>query len=351
MCFCALYTLFLFLLPCTNVLVIGGPRWLVVRSETISAMDTMMTSLDLETVVDDEVDTKENADPEKNAADSGKAAAPAAAAASQNKAEKLLVAGAKKPAGVNPRKPRKVQTKKAPPTPAEVRRKEEADAAKKHEQGVKSITAVTKMSTRLVARRRALSQVEMQTNWIAKAVFSAAARKGPLALNLLGCNVNNSAAIRLATTLATSDIKSLNLTFNQIGDVGAKAIARALKATPALEELGLGSNLITDHGASDIAAGLEDEKSCLTFLNMSGNMIGDRGAAALGEMLEVNASLVEVCLDSNFIGVEGKDALSDGMYNNTSQSLEFVSLAGNVRSGLLYKQRDNSLVTRIIWKT
>ena len=35
---------------------------MVVRSETISAMDTMMTSLDLETVVDDEVDTKENAD-------------------------------------------------------------------------------------------------------------------------------------------------------------------------------------------------------------------------------------------------------------------------------------------------
>ena len=80
-------------------------------------------------------------------------------------------------------------------------------------------------------------------------------------------------------------------------------------------------------------------------------MIGDRGAAALGEMLEVNASLVEICLDSNFIGVGGKDALADGMYNNVSQSLEFVSLAGNVRSGLLYKQRENSLVTRIIWKT
>ena len=64
--------------------------------------------------------------------------------------------------------------------------------------------------------------------------------------------------------------------------MGANAIARALKATPALTELGLGSNLITDHGAVNLATALKDERSCLTFLNLSGNMIGDRGAAALG---------------------------------------------------------------------
>lgn len=87
----------------------------------------------------------------------------------------------------------------------------------------------------------------------------------------------------------------------------------------------------------------------------------------------MNPSLVEICLDSNFIGVKGKDALTAGtpdsfhifvwqvrvwradsvpiagMYNNASQSLEFVSLAGNVRSGLIYKLHE-SLVTRIVWK-
>ena len=74
----------------------------------------------------------------------------------------------------------------------------------------------------------------------------------------------------------------LNLTFNHIGDVGARAIAKALVATPALNELGLGSNLITDHGTTDLANALKDKSSCLTFLNLSGNMIGDRGATALG---------------------------------------------------------------------
>lgn len=240
-------------------------------------------------------------------------------------------------------------------TPAEIQLAEEAAAKVQHVQGVKQLTAVTKMSTRLVARRRALTQVEMQTNWIAKAVFSAASRAGPLSLNLLGCDVNNSAAIRLATTLATSNIKTLNLTFNRIGDVGVKAIAKALIATPALNELGLGSNLITDHGAAELAKALQHQSSCVTFLNVSGNMIGNCGAAALGvhyvsscvsvasaptlfflapcgndraflfnfvltaivlssvqTMLEVNPSLVEICLDSNYIGLEGKDALMDG---------------------------------------
>ncbi len=167
-------------------------------------------------------------------------------------------------------------------SPAERRKAEEAAALEKQALGVTQATAVTKMSTRLLSRRRALSRVEKQTNWIAKAVHSAASRKGPLILNLPGCNVNNSAAIRLATTLATSDIRVLNLTFNHIGDVGAKAFARALQATPALAELGLSSNLITDYGAADLAAALKDERSCLTFLNLSGNMIGDRGATALG---------------------------------------------------------------------
>ena len=35
-------------------------------------------------------------------------------------------------------------------------------------------------------------------------------------------------------------------------------------------------------------------------------------------MLEENASLVEVCLDSNYIGLGGKDALAEALANNQS---------------------------------
>lgn len=47
-------------------------------------------------------------------------------------------------------------------------------------------------------------------------------------------------------------------------------------------------------------------------------MIGNDGAVLLAAMLEENASLVEVCLDSNYIGLGGKDALAEALANNKS---------------------------------
>ena len=81
----------------------------------------------------------------------------------------------------------------------------------------------------------------------------------------------------------------------------------------------------------------------MSFLNPS--------CVGQGEMLEVNRSLVELCLDSNYISSEGKHALADGMDSSSSTVLQFVSLAGNLRSGVLYKQRESPVVHRVVWKT
>ena len=62
---------------------------------------------------------------------------------------------------------------------------------------------------------------------------------------------------------------------------GAPAFFWQALQVAGLTELGLGSNLITDHGALALAQALEDEDATLTFLNLGGNMIGDRGAFAL----------------------------------------------------------------------
>ena len=40
------------------------------------------------------------------------------------------------------------------------------------------LVGTAKASARLLSRRRALSHIEMRTNWIAKAIFAAAAREG-----------------------------------------------------------------------------------------------------------------------------------------------------------------------------
>ena len=52
--------------------------------------------------------------------------------------------------------------KKIPMTPAEKKRAAEEQAVKNAESGALKVSATVKMSTRLLARRRALSQVEMQ---------------------------------------------------------------------------------------------------------------------------------------------------------------------------------------------
>ena len=197
--------------------------------------------------------------------------------------------GAVAPTAWGPTRPgAKPKADKKPPnkrgrklTPREKKKAEEEAAAAAQAQGALAVQATMKYGSKLIRRRRQLSKMEEKTNWIAKAVFSAASRKGATPLNLLGSDVDDAAAIRLATTMATSSIQILNLTFNQIGDVGARAIAGAMQATPSLTELGLGSNLITDHGALALAQALEDEDATLTFLNLGGNMIGDRGAFAL----------------------------------------------------------------------
>jgi Leucine-rich repeat (LRR) protein len=186
-----------------------------------------------------------------------------------------------------------------------------------------------------------------------------------LQINLPGCGVNDQAAVRLATTLAGTDISTLNLTFNQIGttkpdllrhshsshrtlsqnagqaillrdhssrvryillsvctlasgDIGTRAISKCLRHVPRLRELTLSSNLITDIGATALAQALADPSSGLVLLDLSGNMIGNDGAVLLAAMLEENASLVEVCLDSNYIGLGGKDALAEALANNKS---------------------------------
>ena len=78
----------------------------------------------------------------------------------------------------------------------------------------------------------------------------------------------------------------LGLGDNNIGDVGATAIANALAVNASLTTLILNENNIRPSGATAIAKALEVNAS-LTDLRLYHNQIGDAGATALG-----NARLV-----------------------------------------------------------
>ncbi|KAJ3216732.1 Leucine-rich repeat-containing protein 71 [Dinochytrium kinnereticum] len=81
-----------------------------------------------------------------------------------------------------------------------------------------------------------------------------------------------------------SSLKTLSLRMNKIGDIGAKAIAGALKTNRVLMNLNLWGNAIGREGAGDLAEALKFNQS-LSYLSLGRNPVGDEGAAALGKVL------------------------------------------------------------------
>jgi Ran GTPase-activating protein (RanGAP) involved in mRNA processing and transport len=107
-----------------------------------------------------------------------------------------------------------------------------------------------------------------------------------------------------------------------------------------------------ESGVLCVQAALADEHSSVRTVSLAGNMIGNKGAGALANAMYVNRSLVEICLDSNFIASPGRNALKDAMAGTDSPRLEFVSLAGNTVSGLLFREFNpkNPCNNRVAWK-
>jgi Ran GTPase-activating protein (RanGAP) involved in mRNA processing and transport len=97
---------------------------------------------------------------------------------------------------------------------------------------------------------------------------------------------------------ATPRLRELDLSFNTIGDSGAKAIAAALPHAPQVERLDLSDNRIGDAGAAALANALLRSPS-VAWLNLHTNLIGDQGALALANVLPRATQLLWLNLHSN----------------------------------------------------
>ncbi|CAF4548334.1 unnamed protein product, partial [Rotaria socialis] len=82
-------------------------------------------------------------------------------------------------------------------------------------------------------------------------------------------------------------ITRLDLYANQIGDIGARFVADAVRINTTLKELRLYNNKIGDVGTQYLAAALTTNQT-LTLLGLDTNQIGDSGAQYLGEALKTN---------------------------------------------------------------
>ncbi|MCX4084637.1 hypothetical protein N7281_07430 [Rickettsia hoogstraalii] len=107
----------------------------------------------------------------------------------------------------------------------------------------------------------------------------------------------------------------LNFRYTNLGDVGAKLIAEAIRFNNSIAHLDLGYNNIGNAGIREIAVVLKFNNS-ITYLNLSGNKIDETGIKELSESLKFNNSITYLNLYGNDIGVEESKLIKSYLERN-----------------------------------
>ncbi|KAM8938497.1 dynein regulatory complex subunit 5 isoform 1-T2 [Lycaon pictus] len=128
-----------------------------------------------------------------------------------------------------------------------------------------------------------------------------------------------------ATIKACHTLKTFRLTRSKVDDDKARILIRSLLDHPALEELDLSHNLIGDRGARAAAKLLSH--SHLRVLTLANNQVRAPGAQSLAHALAHNTNLISLNLRLNCIEDEGGQALAHAL--QTNKCLTTLHLGGN----------------------
>uniref|UniRef100_A0A8C5CA18 NACHT domain-containing protein n=1 Tax=Gadus morhua TaxID=8049 RepID=A0A8C5CA18_GADMO len=121
----------------------------------------------------------------------------------------------------------------------------------------------------------------------------------------------------LGSLLSAKDcqVQKISLADNSIGNLGAKALSRALLVNRTLTALDLRSNNIGAKGARFLAEALKMNQA-LVSINFQNNAIGEEGTRALADVLLVNRKLVSLNLRENSVGVVGARNMAAALREN-----------------------------------
>jgi len=123
------------------------------------------------------------------------------------------------------------------------------------------------------------------------------------------------AAVALARVFSSSTPEALcvvDFGFNQIC-TGVPALATALCAIKTLHTINLAGNQLRDSGAAAVARAVQSGAARLRSLDLSSNSIGDLGATSLKGLLEGHHTLQKLNLNRNTIGNDGAWQLMMGI--------------------------------------
>ena len=114
----------------------------------------------------------------------------------------------------------------------------------------------------------------------------------------------------------------LNLSKNRIGCNGITAIAKAIQVNVSLQKFNISSCKVADDGAAAISDSLK-HNDLLQELNLSQNNISSSGAEKIAEAIQMNVTLQKLDISYNRISDDGAAAISDALkYNNSLQVLD-----------------------------
>jgi len=150
-------------------------------------------------------------------------------------------------------------------------------------------------------------------------------------LNLHNNSIGNEGAMALAEALRFAQkLQTLDLHFNNIGAAGACAVADTLRSLPLLTTLDLGWNILKDEGACAVAQALPSlPHSQLTTLNLTNNFIYEEGAVSLAKGLSSlpHSHLTTLDLSFNRILEAGARAVAEAL--RYAPQLQILILSNN----------------------
>lgn len=179
--------------------------------------------------------------------------------------------------------------------------------------------------------------------------------RGVTDLVLRNLGIGARGAFAVTEVLAgNSNIRSLDMSLNNIQDKGTSAVANLLETNRSIKKLNLSENLIGKEGVDSIS-NILTYNSVLTHLDLSRNNLSckdiqflsnvmqtvdsirvldlrhnafrSKGGKYLGDMLGKNTSLSELYIGWNYFGDEGLRFLCSGLKNN--RSLEVLDVCWN----------------------
>ena len=149
-------------------------------------------------------------------------------------------------------------------------------------------------------------------------------------LNLSGNQIGKSGAQLLSNALFyNTTLTHLNLDDNLVGPLGVAYLSLALVVNTTLTYLNLDGNLAQAFGTTYLSRALSRNTTALTDLNLAHNEIDDSVAESLSWALSVNTTLTYLNLSGNKIGARGANSLFRVLRRNTNATLTHLNLSGN----------------------